>query len=223
MRATRISARSNSFLICKSTSVFYLLPHPNISYINETEELCHIHTAQDEIVCTPQHSILTDNGWKQAGEIKITDKVQTTNGFETVVSVDIEHLDEKIKVYNLNVLCYHTYVIGTNQIIVHNQCQIEGKPHAAADHKQKMLDKATEMANSGEYSKIYMNRSLKTTGVAGSNLKPDIIGARNNGGFDIWEIASKSQRSGTGLRMLQAKVDFMNTLQNVTATLIKFI
>lgn len=95
------------------------------TYINETEELCHIHTAHDEIVCTPQHSILTDNGWKQAGEITAVDKVRTVNGFETVISVNTEHLDEKIKVYNLNVLCYHTYVIGNNQVVVHNACDLK--------------------------------------------------------------------------------------------------
>lgn len=90
---------------------YYYSVYTRVMYLSS---LCNVISTPDETknVYTPQHSILTDNGWKQAGEITAVDKVQTANGFETVISVNTEHLDEKIKVYNLNDLCYHTYVIG---------------------------------------------------------------------------------------------------------------
>ena len=92
-------------------------------YKNETSELCHIHTEQEEIVCTPNHNILTKEGWKQADELVESDWIQTESGFEKVVLIEKETLDTPISVYNFNVLGYHTYVVGTHQFIVHNSCK----------------------------------------------------------------------------------------------------
>ncbi|MDE6491753.1 MAG: HINT domain-containing protein [Lactobacillus sp.] len=91
-------------------------------YVNETKELVHIHTAKEEIVCTPKHSILTDKGWKEAKDITEADSIQSTADLVQVQSVETEQLPKSIKVYNLNVIGYHTYVIGDQQIIVHNAC-----------------------------------------------------------------------------------------------------
>ena len=91
-------------------------------YKNETSELCHIHTEQEEIVCTPNHNILTKEGWKQADELVESDWIQTESGFEKVVLIEKETLDTPISVYNFNVLGYHTYVVGNALLIVHNKC-----------------------------------------------------------------------------------------------------
>ncbi|HCY67992.1 MAG TPA: hypothetical protein DHU62_04590, partial [Firmicutes bacterium] len=92
-------------------------------YNNETKELCHIHTENEEIVCTPNHSILTTDGWKLASELTANDMIKTSTGFVQVKSIENEQLKEKISVYNLNVLGYHTYVIGNNLLVVHNECR----------------------------------------------------------------------------------------------------
>ena len=93
-------------------------------YKNETSELCHIHTEQEEIVCTPNHNILTKEGWKQADELVESDWIQTEFGFEKVVLIEKETLDNPIPVYNFNVLGYHTYVVGIGLLVVHNRCKL---------------------------------------------------------------------------------------------------
>ena len=93
-------------------------------YKNETSELCHIHTEQEEIVCTPNHNILTKEGWKQADELVESDWIQTESGFEKVISIEKETLDNPVPVYNFNVLGYHTYVVGNTLLIVHNRCKL---------------------------------------------------------------------------------------------------
>ena len=93
-------------------------------YKNTTKELCHIFTDKEEIICTPNHNILTNNGWKKAGDITSNDYIQTTTDFEKVKIVQLEQSEESINVYNLNVLCYHTYVIGNSLFIVHNICKL---------------------------------------------------------------------------------------------------
>lgn len=44
--------------------------------------------------------------------------------FVQVLSIEIEQLKEKINAYNLNVLGYHTYVVGKDLLVVHNRCQL---------------------------------------------------------------------------------------------------
>ena len=94
-------------------------------YNNETTELCHIHAENEEIVCTPNHSILTTDGWKLASELTEDDMIKTSTGFSQVKSIEVEQLKEKISVYNLNVLGYHTYVVGNGLLVVHNACNIK--------------------------------------------------------------------------------------------------
>ena len=116
-------------------------------YVNETSELCHLKTKNDEIICTPNHSILTEKGWMLACDIKTGDNIKTKDGLTAVVSTQIETLLEKIKVYNFNVLGYHTYVIGSELAIVHNDCVNEDYFRGGDNFTAKMSD--VKMTNSG--------------------------------------------------------------------------
>ena len=66
--------------------------------------------------------ILTVEGWKLANELTTKDNIKTSNGYVQVKSIEIEHLKEELHVYNLNVLGYHTYVVGNGLFVVHNSC-----------------------------------------------------------------------------------------------------
>ena len=50
--------------------------------------------------------------------------IKTSTGFAQVKSIEIEQLKEKLNVYNLNVLGYHTYVVGNGLLVVHNRCKL---------------------------------------------------------------------------------------------------
>ena len=93
--------------------------------------------AIESITCTPSHSILTDSGWKLASELTTNDKVKTLDGFVQIKSIEIEQLNEKAKVYNLNVLGYHTYVVGSTLLVVHNACNSNGRKGCQA-HQDKI-------------------------------------------------------------------------------------
>ena len=111
-------------------------------YNNEATELCHIHTENEEIVCTPNHSILTSEGWKLASELTVNDLIRTSKGFIEVLSVDIVELKEQINVYNLNVLGYHTYVVGNGLLVVHNSCKKADIEFDSMDDAIKYADDA---------------------------------------------------------------------------------
>lgn len=118
-------------------------------YNNEATELCHIHTESEEIVCTPNHSVLTIDGWKNACELTTEDMIKTSTGFVQVKSIEIEQLKEKINVYNLNVLGYHTYVVGNGLLVAHNACNPNGKKGCQA-HQDKIDDIATELSKNAD-------------------------------------------------------------------------
>ena len=69
------------------------------------------------------------------------------------------------------------------------------KPHTngTIGHWETILDEVDVMKNSGDYSKIYVNKGLSNE-IPGAkpNRRPDIIGVRNNGLIDQVEVPSKT-------------------------------
>ena len=129
-------------------------------YKNETKELSHIKTKKDEIVSTPGHSILTSEGWKKAKDIKANDLIKTKEGYEIVIEVDSEELEEVENVYNLNVLGYHTYVVGYGLLVVHNQnCSNQKKQHQIRDNDYRAT------INPGETERPHAHIFKKDTNV----------------------------------------------------------
>ena len=101
---------------------------------------------------------------------------------------------------------------GGNQGLVAgqaNNCVRSGTGHGNPSHKANIDQHLDELANSGDYQKVFGNRSLNTAGLNG-NQRPDIIAIHNDGSVDIWEYASPSQATGTpGYRALEAKIELM--------------
>lgn len=85
--------------------------------------------------------------------------------------------------------------------------EIIGKPHGTAAHQEFINSKVNELAESGNYSEIFVNRSLNTSGFAGTQ-RPDII-AVGKDGVVIFEIASPGQMSGTAQATLVSKFRLM--------------
>ena len=62
---------------------------------------------------------------------------------------------------------------------------------------------------SNKYSEIYLNRSLKTAGLNGGQ-RPDIIGKAKDGTVIAYEVASKTQTTGSYAgRKLLKKIELM--------------
>ena len=74
----------------------------------------------DFLRVTPNHLLLTEKGWKEAGKLKVGDALKDG---EIVYSIKFIH--EKVEIYNLEVEPYYNYVVGI--IVAHNaQEDIEG-------------------------------------------------------------------------------------------------
>lgn len=94
------------------------------TYVNETDELIHIGVNGETISATPSHPFYVNKfGWTLAGSLKAGDVLVLSNGeLVTVEWVQHEILESPIKVYNFEVEDFHTYFVGENSVLVHNDC-----------------------------------------------------------------------------------------------------
>lgn len=99
------------------------------TFVNETSELVHIHVNDDEIVSTPTHPFYSPvRGWTSAFNLRAGDILVLSNG-EYVVVEQVQHeiLEAPVKVYNFEIQDFHTYYVGKNSVLVHNECYKAGE------------------------------------------------------------------------------------------------
>ena len=77
-----------------------------------------------KIDTTENHPFYVEGkGWTAAAELKSGDVLHTKDGeTETVSGVEVEKLEEAVKVYNLEVEDSHTYYVSVDRVLVHNEC-----------------------------------------------------------------------------------------------------
>ncbi len=94
------------------------------TFVNETNEIDHIHVNGETISATPNHPFYVDKlGWQLAKNLLAGDVLALSNGeFVTVEWVQHEILEKPVKVYNFEVEDFHTYFVGKNSVLVHNLC-----------------------------------------------------------------------------------------------------
>ena len=109
------------------------------TFRNETKELVHITVNGEEIVCTPTHPFyVPQKGWTEAIQLRAGDRLQLLNG-EYIVVEQVQHelLESPETTYNFEVEDFHTYYVGEEPVLVHNECTPSNSknysPEAIAD------------------------------------------------------------------------------------------
>ena len=65
---------------------------------------------------------MTDKGWLEAGQLNVNESVLTSEEtYEKIINIGIESLKEDIPIYNLEVKDYHTFYVGEEGVLVHNE------------------------------------------------------------------------------------------------------
>lgn len=180
------------------------------TYINETEELIEIKVGDETITCTPEHSFLTTNGWKKAGDLTINDILKTLDKGQKITKITTKKLTSKIKVYNLNVMSCHTYAVGKIGVIVHNKCS--GSYELDFDNGKKYIGKGTERR-----MRVSINRIEKQYGV--KCIRSDWTPAKTSRDEFLQEYQrmrnAKFNPSKNGLRCkISADMEFYNIINS---------
>ncbi|MBP1164135.1 hypothetical protein JOE44_001019 [Chryseobacterium sp. PvR013] len=87
--------------------------------VNESDHTISIYTEAEVIETTAIHPFYTEEGWKDASELEIGEKIWTKD--DTKVTIEkTEFSYEPKKVYNFTVAHFHTYFVGLLALLVHN-------------------------------------------------------------------------------------------------------
>jgi hypothetical protein len=93
---------------------------------------------KDTLFTTPEHPFYHQKQWLKAAALTVGMVLQSPFGADTVfANTTIE--DTTVTVYNFTVANSHTYVVGSSQLLVHNDCERIGAlanqlPDASAKH-----------------------------------------------------------------------------------------
>ncbi|MFS4469968.1 polymorphic toxin-type HINT domain-containing protein [Chryseobacterium sp. T20] len=87
--------------------------------LNESDHTISIYTEAEVIETTAIHPFYTEEGWKDASELEIGEKILTKNDTKVIIE-RIEYSYEPKKVYNFTVAHFHTYFVGLLALLVHN-------------------------------------------------------------------------------------------------------
>ena len=95
------------------------------TFVHDEKELVHVTIAGETIDTTSEHPFYVEGyGFKPAGELQSKDKVVLLDGtIAEVETIEVEHLEEPIKVYNFEVEDWHTYYVSGIGVLVHNDCR----------------------------------------------------------------------------------------------------
>ena len=113
------------------------------TFINETEELVHVHVDGEEIIATSEHPFYVPNkGWIGAIDLHAGDILVLQSGKYVIVEmVQHEILEFPILVYNLEVEDFHTYYVGRSSVLVHNMCPRMGQQKGGAPRSNTAQNK----------------------------------------------------------------------------------
>ena len=151
------------------------------TFVNEADELVHVFTGKDEIICTNEHPFYSPvKSWTAACKLRAGDILVTVNG-EYVVVEKVQHeiLESSVKVYNFEVEGFHTYYVGSEDgVLVHNACNNPGGRHGGSTHRNKVNEVKASLEHKGwnvnsQESRIYFDKK-------GHYRYPDIIATKGS-------------------------------------------
>ncbi len=129
-------------------------------FVKTTNVLVTLKTDSQEIITTEEHPFwVVGKGWTKAASLKEGDLLKLSNGDSLqICKVDIEYTSTPVVVYNLEVEDWHTYFVGTESVLVHNQC---ARDFAKASRTPKELLKYLkkngfkEVSQNGSHLKVF--------------------------------------------------------------------
>ena len=102
--------------------------------MNEADTLLHI-TVKDTVIKTtfPHPFYVVGKGWVEGKDLVVGDVLKLANGEMTAVkALEVEELENPVKVYNFEVEDWHTYYVSEYGVLVHNSgtnpCAAGSKP-----------------------------------------------------------------------------------------------
>ncbi len=93
-------------------------------FVHEEDELVHLVINGEKIDTTTNHPFFVEDlGFVSAKDLQVGDELSLYDGSTaTVEHIEVEILEESVLVYNFEVDDWHTYFVGNDCVLVHNDC-----------------------------------------------------------------------------------------------------
>ena len=142
----------------------------------------------------PGASVDADGGrWVAAGYLRAGDRLPRRSG-EQATLTDVSVAPGRLHVYNLNVAEEHTYAVGKDSVLVHNQCPPNGAGQGTPLTRSQARDLAKYQGfrETGQYSFYSHGQPVFTNGRV--FYTPDVDAHRGG----VWKVFdSRGNRIGT--------------------------
>ena len=121
-------------------------------FVHESDKIAHVTIDGETIDATTNHPFyVVGYSFIQAGELKAGDIILQLDGTtREVEAVSIEYLEQPVKVYNFGVDDWHTYYVGKQGVLVHNQCQATEVPKTSYGKSSDNLNWDNVIGKKGE-------------------------------------------------------------------------
>lgn len=135
------------------SETYEYMPISNV-IVGTAVDMIKICVGEEIIESTINHPYKTQRGWVAAGDLTTDDLILSyRNGYEKIDSIEYEHHETSINTYNLTISNNHTYLVGQENVVVHNKCNINSK-YAG---KTKYFDEGSELAKKYPKGVSYSN------------------------------------------------------------------
>ena len=121
--------------------------------VREADVTLKLTIGNETIETTAEHPFYTQDGWKDAADLSVSDILQTKDNAKKVID-SIEYSYQSKKVFNFAVVDWQTYFVGLWAWLVHNVCLSESLPIILKNF-------TTKVYNIGKLKILLNNEGLK--------------------------------------------------------------
>jgi Pretoxin HINT domain len=136
-------------------------------FVRTTTQLVHLQVGSQHIYTTPEHPFYINGKWRLAGDLVIGDPLTLFNGNQERLTTTTL-TDTTCTVYNFSVTGYHTYYVGSEKVLVHNNdCDLAKRAKEIQDAQSTTVGRNTSTTAVGKIT--YPDGSVET--VVSSNRR----------------------------------------------------
>lgn len=183
------------------------------TFVYEKDTLVILQINGRTIETITEHPFYVENiGWISAKYLEVGDVLRLLDDSNAVVeNVEIKELDSIIKVYNFEVEDFHTYFVGEDRVLVHNDCYVSGNSNNLSLTTSKFI--------SGEVNDHHIIPKFRGK----SKKYADFISSRGIN-VDDYTITVSAGKGGIHMNLLHGKggwnqkwIEFIDNNPNATA------
>jgi RHS repeat-associated protein len=170
-------------------------------YRHQVNALVYLTVEGEEITTTPNHPFyVKGKGWVEAGNLTKQDRLEDSeNRTLEIDSIRIEKQEKPVTVYNFEVAGFHSYYVGEEAVLVHNNCQQpsenvnRGTSPENTSNPYSYLKDGKNVGPGKDFSASQKQKMLE------ENMKRNGGVVKSDASDDFFDVLTKPEKSSKGV------------------------